>query len=81
MIVKTIKGSFYNPKRIYAVSSKNYMEEEEMISDKQRRTLKNLIFERIQDSDECERWLSQMDDMTATDAEDAIFDFLASKWR
>ena len=80
MIVKTLKGSFYDPKRSFVISSRNYMEEE-MISPSQRRTLTNLIYDRVNDKSEQDRWLSQMDDMTKTDAEDAIFDFLATKWR
>jgi len=81
MILKTLKGSFYEPPRSYVISSENCVGEEEMISPSQRRTLTNLIYEKIGEEGERERWLSQMDDMTATDAEDAIFDFLAAKWR
>jgi len=80
MIVKTIKGSFYNPRRDYA-SSCDYEEEDEMISGKQRHTLTNLIYEKIGDKDERERWLNQLEDMTSVDAEDAIFDFLSARWR
>lgn len=79
MIVKTLKGSFYEPQRSYVISSENY--EEEMISPSQRRTLTNLIYEKIGEKEERERWLNQLDDMTKVDAEDAIFDFLAAKWR
>ena len=79
MIVKTLKGSFYEPQKSYVISSENY--EEEMISPSQRRTLTNLIYEKIGEKEEQERWLSQIEDMTKVDAEDAIFDFLAAKWR
>ena len=81
MIPKTLKGSFDSPRRSYAVSLENYMGEEEMINPSQRRTLTNLIYEKISEEGERERWLSQMEDMTRVDAEDAIFDFLVAKWR
>jgi hypothetical protein len=79
MIVKTQKGSFYEPQRSYVISSD--IGGEEMISSSQRRTLTNLIYEKIDDGNERERWLNQLEDMTRVDAEDAIFDFLAAKWR
>jgi hypothetical protein len=79
MIVKTLKGSFYEPQKSYVISSENY--EEEMINPSQRRILTNLIYEKIGEKEEQERWLNQLDDMTRVDAEDAIFDFLAAKWR
>lgn len=79
MIVKTIKGAFDAPRRSYAVALENY--EEEMISPNQRRTLTNLIYEKIDEKEEQERWLNQLDDMTKVDAEDAIFDFLSARWR
>jgi len=79
MIVKTLKGSFYEPQKSYVISSENY--EEEMISPSQRRTLTNLIYEKIGENEERERWLNQLEDMTRVDAEDAIFDFLSAKWR
>lgn len=79
MIVKTLKGSFYEPQRSYVISSENY--EEEMISPSQRRTLTNLIYEKIGEKEERERWLNQLEDMTKVDAEDAIFDFLSARWR
>lgn len=81
MIVKTLKGSFYEPQRSYVISSENYAGEEEMISQSQRRTLTNLIYEKIGEKEERERWLNQLDEMTRVDAEDAIFDFLAAKWK
>jgi hypothetical protein len=81
MIVKTLKGSFYEPQRSYVISSENYVGEEEMISPSQRRTLTNLIYEKIGEKEERERWLNQLEDMTRVDAEDAIFDFLSAKWR
>ena len=81
MIVKTLKGSFYEPQRSYVISSENYMGEEEMISDRQRKTLTNLIYSKVQDADECERRIAQMEDMTSTDAENEIFSFLSSSWR
>lgn len=79
MIVKTLKGSFYEPQRSYVISSENY--EEEMISPSQRRTLTNLIYEKISEKEEQQRWLNQLEDMTKVDAEDAIFDFLSARWR
>jgi hypothetical protein len=79
MILKTLKGSFDAPRKSYAVALEDY--EEEMISPNQRRTLTNLIYEKINENEERERWLNQLDDMTRVDAEDAIFDFLAAKWR
>jgi hypothetical protein len=80
MIVKTMKGAFDAPRRSYAVALEDY--EEEMISPNQRRTLTNLIYEKIgDDRNERERWLNQLDDMTKVDAEDAIFDFLSAIWR
>ena len=79
MIVKTLKGHFDGPRRSYVISSE--WDEEEMISPSQRRTLTNLIYEKIGEREERERWLNQLDDLTRVDAEDVIFDFLAAKWR
>jgi hypothetical protein len=77
MILKTLKGHFDGPRRNYVISSD--LGEEEMISPSQRRTLTNLVFQRC-DSDERERWLANLPDMTRYDAEEAIFNFLKMGW-
>jgi hypothetical protein len=81
MIVKTLKGSFYEPRRSFVIETDNYMGEEGMISDKQKRTLTNLIYSKVSDADECERRIAQMEDMTSVEAEEEIFSFLSSQWR
>jgi hypothetical protein len=81
LIVKTLKGSFYEPRQSFVIESDNYMREEGMISDKQKNTLASLIYSRIPDADECERRISQIEDMTYAEAEEEIFSFLSSQWR
>ena len=56
-----------------------YMGEEEMITDRQRRTLEELICSNFQ-GNERELRLSQIDDLTATDALDAICEISTGKW-
>ena len=81
MVTKTLKGSYDAPRRSYAVSLENYMgESEEMISDSQKRTLTNLVLQRVQEEGERERFLANLPDMTHTDAEDSIFNLLRSNW-
>lgn len=80
-MIKTIRGSFDAPRRSYAVSLENYMgDNEEMISDSQCRTLKNLILQKVQEEGERERFLANLPDMTHADAEDSIFNLLRSNW-
>ena len=55
-------------------------ENEEMISDSQSRTLKNLILQKVQEEGERERWLANLSEMTRYDAEEAIFNFLKLGW-
>ncbi|KKR30185.1 MAG: hypothetical protein UT61_C0011G0008 [Candidatus Woesebacteria bacterium GW2011_GWA1_39_8] len=81
MVTKTLKGSYDAPRRSYAVSLENYMGSgEEMISESQCRTLKNLILQRVQEEGERERFLANLPDMTRYDAEESIFNFLKSSW-
>jgi len=78
MVTKVLSGSYNLPKKSYSISLEDYMDEnEEMISDSQIRTLRNLIFQKC-DENERERWLANIQNMTKIDAEDAIFDFLKS---
>ena len=76
-MITTLKGSFENPRK-YIISSE-WMDEEELMSPKQRHSLINLIFSKIEDKETRERWLSQVDDsLTAIDADDLYFSLLMS---
>ena len=80
-MIKTIRGSFDAPRRSYAVSLENYMgDNEEMISDSQCRTLKNLILQKVQEEGARERFLANLPDMTKYDAEETIFNLLKMGW-
>ena len=76
MVTKTLRGNWDFPRRSYAIS----LENEEMASESQIRTLKNLIFQKC-DQSERERWLANIQDMTKLDIEEAIFDFLKMGWK
>jgi hypothetical protein len=81
MILKTLRGSYDAPRRSYAVSLENYMgDNEEMISDSQKRIITNLVLQRVQEEGERERFLANLSDMTHADAEDSIFNLLKSSW-
>jgi hypothetical protein len=81
MILKTLKGSYDAPRRSFAVSLENYMgENEEMISDSQKRTLTNLILQKVQEEGERERFLANLPEMTRYDAEESIFNLLKLGW-
>ena len=77
-MITTLKGSFENPRK-YIISSKWMGENEEMASDSQIRTFKNLLFQRCDES-ERERWLANISDMTKIDIEDATFNLLKMDW-
>ena len=81
MVTKTLRGSYDAPRRSFAITLDNYMgENEEMISDNQKRTLTNLILQKVQEEGERERFLANLSDMTHADAEDSIFNLLKSSW-
>ena len=67
------------PKKNFGFPS-DYTGEEEKITDRQRHILLDLINSKTQDETEKENYLSQIDYMTSTDAEDLIFYFLTAKW-
>lgn len=80
MVTKVLQGYFDQPKKSYTVSTENYMGSgEEMMSNKQRQALISMIFSRVQDKEDREKWLSQVnDDLTAVDADDLYFSLLMS---
>ena len=79
MITKVLSGSYNEPRKSYVITSDYMGSGEEMMSSRQQHTLTNLIFSKVQDKEERERWLSQVDDeLTSVDAEDLIFSLLMS---
>ena len=58
----------------------DYISEDKMITDRQRKTLVELINSRIEDETIREHHFSQIDSMTSDDAEDVIFGFLTNQW-
>jgi hypothetical protein len=66
------------PRNIYWPSK--YLSEEKMISDRQRNTLTEIICANFQD-EERELRLSQLENMTAIEATDAIYDYSVGDWR
>ena len=54
---------------------KPYYEEEVIITNKQRRTLTELIYERLDDEDTREQYLNQInDELSYSEAQDMIFE-------
>ena len=80
MVTKVLNGSYNGPRKSYIIESDCISSEEEMISDSQCRTLKNLILQRVQEEGERERWFANLSEMTKYDAEEAIFNFLKLDW-
>ena len=58
----------------------DYIGEDKMITDRQRKILGELINSRIEDETIREQHFSQIDSMTSDDAEDIIFGFLTNRW-
>ena len=56
-----------------------YIGEEEMITDRQKRTLTELIYANFQ-GEERELRLSQLEDMTSVDATDATYEISTGQW-
>jgi hypothetical protein len=73
------KTCFDYPGRKYIFPTK-YMGEEEMITNRQRRALTELIYANFQ-GDEKELRLSQIDDLTSSEALDEICSISTGKWR
>lgn len=80
MITNTAVASFDGPKKSHIFPPDDYLVGDEGITARQKQLLTDLIFQKC-DEEEREHFLSQMDDMTSTDAEDMIFSFLTSRWR
>ncbi len=72
------KTCFDYPERKYIFPTK-YMGEEEMITDRQKRTLTELIYANFQ-GDERELRLSQVENMTSSEALDSICEISTGKW-
>jgi hypothetical protein len=77
MITK-IKNSSCDYRRGYVASS-DFSDNIKMINSRQKRTLTELIYQRVQDESERDSWLSQINDMSFDDASETIFEFLRSK--
>lgn len=76
MITKTITADFELPRNYWPP---RYLGEEEMISDRQKSTLTELICANFQE-EERELRLSQLENMTAIEATDAIYDYSFGSW-
>lgn len=78
MSTKTVLGGFYNPRKKYSINF-DYSESV-AITNNQRRTLRDLIYSNIQDEEERENRLLEIENLTSTEAEDEIFQFLSASW-
>lgn len=78
MSTKTISGGFCNPRKKYPLNF-DYSESVSITSN-QRRTLRDLIYSNIQDEDERENRLLEIENLTSTEAENEIFQFLSASW-
>ena len=76
MITKTITAGFELPRNYWP----RCLGEEKMISERQRNTLTEIICANFQD-EERELRLSQLENMTAVEATDAIYDYSVGSWR
>ena len=72
------KTCFDYPGRKYIFPTR-YIGEEKMISDRQRNTLTEIISANFQE-EERELRLSQLENMTAIEATDAIYDYSVGNW-
>jgi len=80
MIIATTLASLDGPRNNHGFPLDFTGAEEEKMSDHNRRVLTDLIFQKVQDENERERWLSQInDEMTKADSEELIFSFLTTK--
>ncbi|MSU44998.1 hypothetical protein EXS45_02350 [Candidatus Nomurabacteria bacterium] len=75
MTTKTATASFEGPRRSYFLP----MCEEEMINDRQRHTLTELIFQNI-DEDKRDSYLNQISELTSSEASEMIMEFTMAKW-
>ncbi|MFZ3011406.1 MAG: hypothetical protein WA060_00170 [Minisyncoccia bacterium] len=76
MITKTITADFELPRNYWPLK---YLGEEKMISDRQRNTLTEIICANFQEEEQ-ELRLSQLENMTAIEATDAIYDYSVGNW-
>ncbi|MFA6273551.1 MAG: hypothetical protein WC662_00115 [Candidatus Paceibacterota bacterium] len=76
MITKTITADFELPRNYWPLK---ILGEEKMISDRQRNTLTEIICANFQE-EERELRLSQLENMTAIEATDAIYDYSVGNW-
>jgi len=76
MITKTITADFELPRNYWPPK---YLSEEKMISDRQRNTLTEIICSNFQE-EERELRLSQLENMTAIEATDAIYGYSVGNW-
>ena len=77
MITKIKTGCFADGSRRNPIYPLDYFgEDNEMINDKQRRRLTDLICQNIEDEEERDRLLSETSEMTSAEAKEAIFEYL-----
>lgn len=77
--MKTITAAFDNPQSNYILP--DYIGEVEMISEGQRRTLINLISIYIQGESEQEARISELENLSFSEAENYILDFSFARWK
>ena len=79
MITKTKEYGAFGPKRSYFFPIDD-RDENRPMTKQMRRTLTDLIFQTM-DDDGRERLLSQLTDMTQSEAKEMIFDIRTANWR
>jgi len=79
MINNTAIASFEGPRKSYFFPME-YVDEG-MISEGQRRTLTNLIYTYIQGESEQEARIRELDDLSYSEAENCILDFIFARWK
>lgn len=78
MITK-VKTSFRNPRRNYDSSDYDYISNDGMINERQRKTLVELISRNFQEDDRESRLL-EIENLSSLEAEDQIFQYLSATW-
>jgi hypothetical protein len=79
-MINNTAEAFFEPRRGY-VFPEDYIGREEMITSRQRRILSDLIYSNIEDENNREGYLSQLSDLSKTEADDLMLEFTMGKWR
>lgn len=77
--MKTITAAFDNPRSNYILP--DYIGEVEMISEGQRRQLISLIYTYIQGESEQTARISELENLSYSEAENCILDFSFARWK